>query len=779
MMRLAGFLTRISCMSGKAAVFFLAFAMVGQVAVASLALGVPAARADDGPAIRQITVEGNQRIERETVITYMTVREGMPYSASQVDQSLKRLFATGLFADINMRFDDGTLFVTVVENPIINRVAYEGNSAVKEEDLTSEVELKPRTIYTRAKVQSDVSRIIEVYRRGGRFAATVEPKVIRLPQNRVDLVFEINEGPKTKIASISFLGNNAYGDGKLREIISTGESAWWKFLSSSDSYDPDRLSYDRELLRRFYLARGYADFRVISAVADLSRDNSAFNITFTVEEGEIYTFGKVALKTNLEKLNNEEMSELILAKEGERYNSILIDKSTDALTYAAGAKGYAFAEVRPRANRDREKHTVGLTYTITEGPRVYVERINISGNLRTLDRVIRRQMELVEGDAFNKVLLDKSEKNIRGLQYFSKVDVSQEPGSSEDRTVVNVNVQEQSTGSLSLSFGFSSIDSAIIGVSLTERNFLGRGLQLGTSVSLSKRQQLIQFQYTDPYFLGRDLVGGFDLFGTQTDYQTQASFDSRTTGFGVRFGFPLSDNSRFLMRYQLRQEEILNVAAGASLAVKSAEGRDLRSVMGYDYYLDLRNDPIEPTNGWDFLFSQDFAGLGGTVKYLSTSLLVHGYYQVAEDFVFTQRFDLGTIKGIGQDIRLNDRFFKGGSDFRGFKSGGMGPRDLLTDDAVGAETYAFGTTEMSFPNGIPEALGIRTSLFVDYGIVGKVSDKPAGTAIKDDLGARVSTGLSVNWKSPFGPVRLDFAKVLTKEDYDQTEAFRFSAGTNF
>ncbi len=779
MMRLAGFLTRISCMSGKAAVFFVAFAMMGQVTVASLALGVSAARADDGPAIRQITVEGNQRIERETVVTYMTVREGMPYSALQVDQSLKQLFATGLFADINMRFEDGTLFVTVVENPIINRVAYEGNSAVEEEDLTSEVELKPRTIYTRAKVQSDVSRIIEVYRRGGRFAATVEPKVIRLPQNRVDLVFEINEGPKTKIASISFLGNNAYGDGKLREVISTGESAWWKFLSSSDSYDPDRLSYDRELLRRFYLARGYADFRVISAVADLSRDNSAFNITFTVEEGEIYTFGKVALKTNLEKLNNEEMSDLIVAKEGERYNSVLIDKSTDALTYAAGSKGYAFAQVRPRANRDREKHTVALTYTITEGPRVYVERINISGNLRTLDRVIRRQMELVEGDAFNKVLLDKSEKNIRGLQYFSKVDVSQEPGSSEDRTVVNVNVQEQSTGSLSLSFGFSSVDSAILGVSLTERNFLGRGLQVGTSVSLSKRQQLVQFQYTDPYFLGRDLVGGFDLFGTQTDYQDQASFDSRTTGFGVRFGFPLSDSSRFLMRYQLRQEEILNVAAGASLAVKSAEGRDLRSVMGYDYYLDLRNDPIEPTNGWDFLFSQDFAGIGGTVKYLSTELLIHGYYEIAEDVVFTQRFDLGTIKGIGQDVRLNDRFFKGGSDFRGFKSGGMGPRDLATDDAVGAETYAFGTTEMSFPNGIPEALGIRTSMFVDYGVVGKVSNKPAGTNIKDDLGARVSTGVSVNWKSPFGPVRLDFAKVLTKEDYDQTEAFRFSAGTNF
>ncbi|MGB3809532.1 MAG: outer membrane protein assembly factor BamA [Parvibaculum sp.] len=753
-------------------------ASVFGVAAMAAEAAQPAAAAKAGPVIRQIVVEGNQRIERETVLSYMAFREGMPYDAGQIDGSLKTLFATGLFADIGIRRDGDKLIISVVENPIINRVAYEGNSAIKEEDLNNEVQLKPRTIYTRAKVQADVTRVIELYRRGGRFAATVEPKVIRLPQNRVDLVFEINEGPKTKIAAITFLGNKEFSDGTLREVISTSESSWWKFFSSSDSYDPDRLTYDRELLRRFYLSKGFADFRVVSAVADLSRDNSSFHITFTVEEGEVYSFGKVAIKTNLEKLNKEELEALIKTKSGDTYNATLIDKSTDALTFAAGAQGYAFAQVRPRVERNREKRLVDMTYTISEGPRVYVERINISGNSRTLDRVIRRQMKLVEGDAFNKVLLDKSEKNIRGLQYFSKVDVSQQPGSASDQTIVNVAVQEQSTGSLSLSFGFSSVDSAIVGLSLNERNFLGRGLQLGSSVSLSRRQQLIQFHYTDPYFLDRDLVGGIDIFGSETNYQDQASFDSRTTGFGFRFGFPLSDNSRFLARYQLRREEIRNVTTTDPI-IKDAEGQETRSIVGYDYYLDNRDDPVDPKGGWDLLFSQDFAGLGGTVRYLSTQVLAHSYLEVADGFVASQRFDLGVIKGIGEQVRLNDRFFKGGTDFRGFKSGGIGPRSISFNNAIGAEVYAFGTTEMTFPNGLPEALGISTSVFVDYGVIGKAEDSTNAGLFEDKIAPRVSTGLSLNWKSPFGPVRLDFAKVLIDEPYDQREAFRFSAGTSF
>ncbi|PKQ05077.1 MAG: outer membrane protein assembly factor BamA [Alphaproteobacteria bacterium HGW-Alphaproteobacteria-12] len=791
--RLAGYVTRTMRVGGIATALIFAGFMMGGLPSGGIALGVAPAYAAQEPIITDIVVQGNQRIEAETVRSYMQLQEGMRYDPQVADQSLKQLFGTGLFADITMHLEGSRLIVSVVENPIINRVAFEGNSAIKEEDLQKEVQLQPRIVYTRAKVQADVTRMIELYRRGGRFSATVEPKVIQLPQNRVDLVFEITEGPKTKIASINFIGNKEFSDGTLRDVISTGESAWWKFLSSSDSYDPDRLTYDRELLRRYYLQRGYADFRVVSAVADLNRNDSAFHITFTVDEGDIYEFGDVAVTTGLDKLNQEELDALLLPKSGERYNAGLIDETIDALTFAAGTSGYAFAEVRPRIKRRQEERVIDLTFQITEGPRVYVERINISGNSRTLDKVIRRQMRMSEGDAFNKVLLDKSEKNIRGLQFFSKVDITQNPGTAPDKTIINVDVQEQSTGSLSLSAGFSTLDNAVAGIQLSERNFLGRGLQLSTSLSISKRRQLIEFHYTDPYFLDRDLVGGFDLFGSETNFQDESSFDSRSQGFGLRFGFPLSEKSRFLARYQFRFDEIFNIrypscslvppgTACVSPVIVSAEGTEYRSIIGYDYYYDHRNDPVEPTGGWDFLFSQNFAGVGGTVRYVSNEILVHYYYPLSDDFLTSWRLDGGFIQGLGEDVPLNDHFFKGGNTIRGFARGGVGPRDVQSPnrDAVGARAYIFGTAELSFPNGIPEALGVKTSVFADGGYIGMSDyDTTLYPGVVDDFAPRASVGLSLYWQSPFGPIRLDFAQVLLDEPYDEKESFRFSAGTSF
>ncbi|MBI1261815.1 MAG: outer membrane protein assembly factor BamA [Rhizobiales bacterium] len=783
--QLASFLTGIARVGGLSIALLMAASISGGLP-ANMASGLgtiaQAEEASSSVTVSSIDVQGNQRIEPETVRSYMIIQPGMPYSPELVDVSIKKLFDTGLFADITMTLEGSRLVVSVVENPVINRVAFEGNSAIKTENLDSEVQLKPRSIYTRSKVQSDVTRIIELYRRGGRFSATVDPKVIQLPQNRVDLVFEINEGPKTKISSINFIGNEEYSDSKLREVISTSESAWWKFFSSSDSYDPDRLTYDRELLRRFYLKNGYADFRVISAVADLSRDDSAFHITFTVEEGKIYKFGKIEINTKLEKLDKEMLASLVTTKEGDQYDASQIEKSVDALTYAAGTNGYAFAEVRPRVKRDREGQIINLVYQITEGPRVYVEKINITGNVRTLDRVIRRQFEMAEGDAFNRVLVDKSEKNIRALQYFAKVDITQQPGSAPDKTILNVNVEEQSTGSLSLSAGFSSVDSAVAGITLSERNFLGRGVQLSTSTSLSLRRQLIEFHYTDPYFLGRDLVGGIDLFGSETNYQSQASYDLRTIGGGFRFGFPLTDKSRLLTRYQLRNENIYNVDTYASQAVKDAEGTEVRSIIGYDYYYDGRNDPVDPTGGFDVLFSQDYAGAGGTVHYISSQVLVHTYLPITPSFLSSYRLDAGYIKGIGEDVSLNDRFFKGGNDFRGFKRGGLGPRDLAStnNDALGAQAYIFGSAELTIPNGLPEALGIKTSIFTDVGYIGIADyNKTTTPFAADDFAPRASAGLSIYWKSPFGPVRVDLSNVFLKEDYDETELFRFSAGTSF
>lgn len=744
---------------------------------------VPSAGAAESTVVIEIEVRGNQRIEAETVQSYSLIKPGAIYSPELADQSLKQLFSTGLFADITMRLEGTTLVVSVVENPIINRVAFEGNSAIKEEDLQKEVQLQPRVIYTRAKVQSDVTRMIELYRRGGRFSATIEPKVIQLPQNRVDLVYEINEGPKTKIASINFIGNKEFSDGTLREVISTSESAWWKFLSSSDSYDPDRLTFDRELLRRYYLQRGFADFRVVSAVADLSRDDASFHITFTVDEGEIYHFGEVAVATDLDKLDREELATLLLPVTDELYDAGLIDKTIDQLTFAAGTQGYAFAEVRPRVKRRKDERVIDLTFQITEGPRVYVERIDITGNSRTLDKVVRRQMQMSEGDAFNKVLLDKSERNIRALQYFAKVEITQNPGSAPDKTIIGVDVQEQSTGSLSLSAGFSTLDNAVAGIQLSERNFLGRGLQLSSSLSISKRRQLVEVHYTDPYFLDRDLVGGVDFFGSETNFQNESSFDSRSQGFGFRFGFPLSEKSRLLTRYQFRFDEIFNVNSN-SLIIQAAEGTEFRSIIGYDYFYDNRNDPIEPTGGWDFLFTQNFAGVGGTVRYISNEVLARYYYALSDDFLSSWRIDGGYIFGVGEDVPLNDHFFKGGNTIRGFARGGVGPRDLasVNNDAIGATAFIFGTSELSFPNGLPDALGIKTSVFADGGFIG-ISDLDRslvpGSDVVDDFAPRASVGLSLYWQSPFGPIRLDFSQVLVEEPYDEKESFRFSAGTSF
>ena len=740
----------------------------------------PAIRSDggEGVMITDIVVQGNQRIEGETVRSYMIFKENQPYDAARVDASLKALFDTGLFADISMRRQGNTLIVQVVENPIINRIAFEGNSAIKTEDLQQEVQLGTRSVFTRAKVQSDVQRIIELYRRRGRFSAVVEPKVIQLPQNRIDLVFEISEGPVTDVEAINFLGNEAFSDGRLRGVIATKESTWWRLFSSNDNYDPDRMSFDRELLRRFYLSEGYADFRVVSAVADLSRDDSAFFITYTVDEGPIYKFGEINVTTSMDELDPAMLEEFVAIKEGETYDAGLIEETVDAITFEAGTRGYGFAEVRPRVRRDRENQTVSITFEVNEGPRVYVERINIAGNTRTLDRVIRREMLMSEGDAFNRVLLDRSQRNIRALRFFSEVEVSEEPGSAEDRTIVNIDVTEQSTGSLQLGIGFSTVDNAVADVSISESNFLGRGQFVRFAVAISRRRQQFDMRFVEPWFLGRDMTAGIDLIGTKTDYQDEASFDQNTLGFGLRWGFPLTEDSNLTWRYTLRREQITNVDENASLAVKEARGTEVRSSIGYNYYIDRRNDPIEPTEGWDLDFNQEFAGIGGTVRFLRQELLAHYYQPIVGEFIASQRVDGGWIFGIGEDVRLNDRYFRGGASFRGFDRLGLGPRDTATGDAVGAQAYIFGTTELSIPNGLPESLGVRTAIFTDYGYIG-IADEQDVPTVQDQFAPRVSAGVSVYWTSPFGPVRFDFANVLLKEDYDETEFFRFSAGTQF
>jgi outer membrane protein insertion porin family len=740
--------------------------------------------APDTKIIQHIVVLGTQRIEPATVLSYISIREGDIYNEQTSDIALKTLYQTGLFADVRVKFDGTTLTVAVVENPIINQIEFEGNSKVSQKDLEKEVQLKPRTVFTRSKVQADVQRIIELYRRNGKFAASVDPQIIQRPQNRVDLIFSIAEGPTTGVARINFIGNKVFDDATLKAQVATEESDWYKFLSTNDNYDPDRLTFDREQLRRFYVSHGYADFRVVSAVAELTSDRRQFYITFTVDEGDKYTFGKVDIESGIRELAPATLRPMVKIQSGDVYDADLVQKSIDALTNAAGTKGYAFAEVHPRIRRDRDKHTIDVVLKIDQGPRVYIEKINIVGNNRTLDKVIRREFRLVEGDAFNRVLVDRSRTRIRALGFFKDVTIKQSPGSQPDRTNLTVTVAEQSTGELSLGAGYSSTSSFVGEFSYTERNLFGRGQYLRASIQLSTISKQFQFSFTEPFFLDRPLNAGFDLYKIVTDYQ-QADYQGDTTAAGIRFGFPTSEYGNVGLRYTYKIDKITPFAT-APFEVQQAAGTTKTSLFGYSFAYDTLDDPIKPTKGWAASFSQELAGLGGSLKYLRTQGSV-GYYHPMfwDSTVGSINFQSGFITGYdGQTIPIQERFFKGGDSFRGFAQAGVGPRDTVVtgnQGAVGGDFFAIGSAQMRLPNFLPDSYGVNLALFSDFGTVGHLDTPiPACTltsCIKDNLAMRASAGVAVAWKSPFGPITIDLGVPFLKTKYDKAQIIYFSAGT--
>lgn len=742
-----------------------------------------------GPTIKRIVVQGAQRVEPATVLSYVSIREGEPYDEQSVDRSLKTLFATGLFADVKLNWDGSTLTINVVENPIINQVVFEGNDKVSEKDLNKEVQMKPRTVFTRAKVQADVARIIELYRRNGKFAATVDPQIIQRPQNRVDLIFSINEGPTTGVARISFIGNRHFSDSQLREQIATEESAWWRLLSSNDNYDPDRLTFDREQLRRFYLQRGYADFRVVSAVAELTPDRQNFYITFTVEEGDIYKFGKVVIDSKIKELTPANLRPLVSIVDGATYNAELVDKSIDALTNAAGTKGYAFAEIHPRIKRNHETRTIDVVFDIAQGSRVYIEKINIVGNSRTLDKVIRREFRLVEGDAFNRVLVDRSRTRIKALGYFKDVDVKPLPGSQPDRTVLQVNVTEQSTGELQLGAGYSSTSSFVGQFSYTERNLFGRGQYLRASIEASSISKEAQISFTEPYFMDRPLSAGFDIYKIITDYR-QVDYQGDTTALGLRLGFPTSEFGSVGLRYTISVAKVTPFS-GAPTVIQEAAGSETTSSIGYSYTYSTLDDPIKPRKGYTFEFSQDFAGFGGNTKYIR-SLVASGIHRplLWDEFVGTLTVNAGYIQPYNnQPVHLTDRFYKGGDSFPGFALAGVGPREISAGgaNAIGGDAYAIGDADLRLPEFLPADYGVGLSLFSYFGTMGHLSSglpanncatfPPGLVCIKDNMAFRASIGLGVNWKSPFGPIQISFAVPYVKESYDKSQVIYFSAGT--
>ncbi|MBL26603.1 MAG: outer membrane protein assembly factor BamA [Rhodospirillaceae bacterium] len=726
--------------------------------------------------IQAISVVGNQRIEDSTILSYLRVAPGDRFDPERINDSLKSLYDTGLFADIRIGRDGNALVVSVVENPIVNRLAFEGNKRIKDDALEAEVQLHPRTVYTRTKVQQDAARLLEVYRRSGRFAATVEPKVISLDQNRVDLVFEINEGPLTGVRKIVFIGNHAFSDADLREAIQTKQTRWWRILSTSDNYDPDRLTADRELLRRFYLKNGYADFRVNSAVAELTPDRTDFYITFTIDEGERYRFGNINVESRLPELDPEAVSEDVLTEEEDWYDAEEVESTIQALTDAVGSLGYAFVDVKPKLDRDPETHTIAVDYQIEEGPRVYVERINIRGNVRTLDRVIRRNVALVEGDAFNSAKIRRSRKDINNLNFFSDVNITNDPGSAPDQTVINVDVTEKSTGEVTLGAGYSSTDGVIGSVGVRERNLLGRGQDLSVRLAASSRTLDLDLSFTEPYFLNRDLSAGFDVFNSEREFP-ESGFNRNTTGFTLRSGFPVTENITQTWNYTLRQVEI-EALVGASKVIIQEDGKRLESVIGQSLFYDRLDNRRDPSKGHYIRFQTDFAGIGGDVHYLRNKLEAAKYFPIWDETVFSVQAEAGYIFGLkDEDILTSDRFFLGSQTFRGFAVAGLGPRDLSVDNSLGGNLMYKGTMELAFPIGLPNELGIKGRLFGIVGTVTQIDDNDP--AIIDTGSLRASVGAGVSWTSPFGPLRLDFGYAVLKEDFDETENFTFTFGTFF
>jgi outer membrane protein insertion porin family len=713
---------------------------------------LPATAANAG-IVRSVVVRGTERLEPETVRSYLNLAIGDRYDRNALDTALKALYASELFADATIRDDNGALTVEVKENPVISRIIIEGGKRVKEEKIREEIRLAPRQIFTRSKARADLGRILELYRRGGRFAASVEPKIIQLEQNRVDLVFEINEGPKSKIRQINILGNEKFKEGAIRKQMASKQSRPWRFFSSNDTYDPDRLAYDQQKLRQFYLTEGYADFRVASVVAELTPDKKDFLVTYVIEEGERYKFGKVDLKSDLRDIKPKEFRPIIRIEEGDWYNAQAIENTVEALSETAGLLGYAFADVRPQFERDKEKLEMNVTFQIGEVPRVYVEKVAINGNTITHDNVIRREFRLAEGDAFNSIKVKRSKDRLLGLGFFQdKMDIEQKPGTTPDRIVLETNVQERPTGELQLSAGFSSIERFIFSASVRQRNFRGRGQEIRLSGNISSFARSVEAGFTEPYLGGRNLALGFDIF--RRDFRSfrftgnntrDTTYTQVSTGFQVRTGFSITEFWAASLRYGLSREEVgldeavffTNGVCNPLLAGRflcEQIGNRTVSTVGFSLIYNSLNNVRLPSAGQRFTLSSDLAGLPIGIKFITTRANYDYFTPLfGTDFILNLGAEGGYVTGYGgQDVFLTNRFFLGQPQFRGFNIRGVGPRVLrrpldingdivldrrqALDDALGGRAYYLARAEIRIPLGSAiQELGIRPSIFADVG----------------------------------------------------------------
>lgn len=735
-----------------------------------LALSTTLAAVALADTIQGIQVTGNKRIETETVISNLPLKVGDSFDDLQLNQALKDLFATGYFADVQIRRAGGKLIIEVIENSLINRISFEGNSKLKDEKLTEEIQLRPREVLSRTKIQSAQQRILEIYRRMGRFDATVEPKVIRLEENRVDLVFEINEGEVTYVRKINFIGNKHFTSSRLEEQLFTKRYRWFRLWASDDTFDPDRFTADQQNLQQYYFDMGYPDFRLVSAVAELSPDHKDFYLTFTVEEGEKYTYGKVDIVSHLKQVNAEDLKAFMDIKSGDQFSRKQIERNITTLNTHVGTYGYAFADIQPRIEKNREKKTVDLIFEVKEGPRVYIERIDVVGNDRTRDEVIRRELNMLEGDAYNSTKVKRAEKNLKDLGYFKKSEILVEPGTAPDKARLVVKLEEQPTGEMGVAAGFSTLDGILGNVKFTERNFMGTGRIVHASVTIARRMQEFDVGITDPYFLGYSLEAGLDLFRVRST--RLSNFVSASNGVSPHIAYALTEHLSQTLTYTLKDDHISSVAPGSSVFISQQAGKFVTSAFGQSLVYDRRDSRIDPTSGYALSLSNTYAGLGGKVNYLKNSIGGSWFYSPVEDVILNVRGSIGDIEKVGKNpIRIVDSILLGADTFRGFEYAGIGPRDSKTGDPLGGTRFWTGTIETLFPIGLPNEFGVKGAVFTDFGTTWKPG--VTGPNINDKRTLRASVGIGLSWTSPFGPLKIDYAIPVKRQKFDQTQRFLF------
>lgn len=725
--------------------------------------------------IKDIKVEGLERVEAETVKSYVNIKSGQNTNDEQLNDTLKSLYATGLFEDVAINVNNGTMFVKVSENPVISEVLFDGNDEVDDTMLESEIRLAPRSTYSRAKVQDDVRRILDVYKRSGRYATVVNPEIIRRDQNRVDLIFNINEGPLAVIDKINFIGNEHYSAKELQEVLMSKESRWYRIFSSAENYDAEKTNYDKELLRRFYLKKGYADFRVVSGIAELSPDKKSFTLTFVVDEGKKYTVRNVDIVSEIDDVNVEDFNKFIEVEIDEKYNSDAIDKTVTALTDELGKRGYAFVEVVPDVSKNTATGDANVSFRIKEGSRFFVDRINIKGNTNTHDKVIRRELRINEGDAFNAAKIKDSRRNVENLDYFEKVEINTNP-KDNNRADLDIEVKEKSTGYFNVGIGYSTVNGALVRTGVTENNFRGLGQRLGFDVAVSQKSQDFDVSFTEPYFLNRRLRAGVDLFHSRQDYQDESSYDSKITGGRLRTGWNYTDDLSQQLRYTLKQDEITSVGEYASKYIKDEKGKYTNSSIGTTFVYDKRDSAMFTRDGYFLSAGTDVAGLGGDEKYVKFDGKAYWYNTMADYYTLKLFVNAGMIEAYGDEtVRLANRYFLGGYTMRGFEAGGIGARDKYTNDALGGNWMVYSGAEFGFPIGLDE-LGISAHVFTDVGMIGKPDNLNTDDIYYSDT-PRVSVGFGFQWLSPMGQIDVDFGFPIVKEDYDETEVFRLNFGT--